>query len=152
MLTEARAEADDMRQKAKALLANARLEMSTLRTRRDGIAARSRSCPGHRGLAVPTDETPKPESPALHSPRRRGSGHDSVRPQFRVVLRGYEPAQVDRRLAELAERLATAEQHTAAYVERVQLLEQHAAESANREPDRSHPRPSSTSVRGSRRC
>ncbi|UUZ61301.1 hypothetical protein [Nocardioides sp. B-3] len=56
-------------------------------------------------------------------------------PQFRVVLRGYEPAQVDRRLAELAERLAAAEQNTAAYAERVQLLEQHAAEGANREAE-----------------
>src|SRR5688572_29077907 len=56
-------------------------------------------------------------------------------PQFRVVLRGYEPAQVDRRLAELAERVATAEQHASSYAERVQLLEQRAAEGASRETE-----------------
>ena len=48
-------------------------------------------------------------------------------PQFRVVLRGYEPAEVDRRLAELAQRVATAEQQSASYAERVSLLEQRAA-------------------------
>src|SRR5688572_24193686 len=60
-------------------------------------------------------------------------------PQFRVVLRGYEPGQVDRRLAELAERVESSEQKAASYAERVRMLEQQAAEGADREPETATP-------------
>lgn len=72
MLTDARTEADDMRQKAKALLADARLEVSTLRSRRDGIAAELSQLSGViEALAVPTDadEAPPEPSSSTHTPR-----------------------------------------------------------------------------------
>jgi cell division septum initiation protein DivIVA len=46
-------------------------------------------------------------------------------PPFRVVLRGYEPAQVDKRLQELAQQADQARQQAAQLAERVQQLEQH---------------------------
>ncbi|MEO6510365.1 MAG: hypothetical protein ABIO16_05180 [Nocardioides sp.] len=45
-------------------------------------------------------------------------------PQFRVVLRGYDPAQVDRRLQELAQQSEAARQQAAQLADRVQQLEQ----------------------------
>jgi cell division septum initiation protein DivIVA len=45
-------------------------------------------------------------------------------PQFRVVLRGYEPAQVDKRLNELAQQAEEARAHAAQLAARVQQLEQ----------------------------
>lgn len=47
--------------------------------------------------------------------------------QFRVVLRGYDPAQVDRRLDELAERVAGSEQQAAEAAQRARTLEQQLA-------------------------
>jgi cell division septum initiation protein DivIVA len=44
-------------------------------------------------------------------------------PQFRVVLRGYEPAQVDKRLQELAQQAESARQQAAQLADRVQQLE-----------------------------
>jgi len=46
-------------------------------------------------------------------------------PRFRVVLRGYEPAQVDKRLQELAQQADEARQQAAQLAQRVQQLEQH---------------------------
>jgi hypothetical protein len=45
-------------------------------------------------------------------------------PQFRVVLRGYEPAQVDKRLQELAQQAEDARRQAAQLADRVQQLEQ----------------------------
>src|SRR5690348_1743241 len=44
-------------------------------------------------------------------------------PQFRVVLRGYEPAQVDKRLEELAQQAEEARRQAAQLADRVQQLE-----------------------------
>ena len=45
-------------------------------------------------------------------------------PQFRVVLRGYEPAQVDKRLHELAQQAEEARASAAQLADRVRQLEQ----------------------------
>jgi cell division septum initiation protein DivIVA len=56
-------------------------------------------------------------------------------PQFRVVLRGYEPAQVDKRLEELAQQAEEARRQAAQLADRVQQLEhQQQAGSAEQQP------------------
>ena len=55
---------------------------------------------------------------------------DSSNTQFRTVMRGYEPAQVDRRLAELTQALAAARQEASAHANRAEQLA--AAEAAAR--------------------
>src|SRR5687767_7490002 len=45
-------------------------------------------------------------------------------PQFRVVLRGYEPAQVDQRMQTLAQQAEQAQAHAEQLAERVRVLEQ----------------------------
>jgi len=52
-------------------------------------------------------------------------------PQFRVVLRGYEPAQVDQRIQQLAQQADQARAHAEQLAERVRVLEQQDAAGAS---------------------
>src|SRR4051794_36834009 len=45
-------------------------------------------------------------------------------PQFRVVLRGYEPTQVDQRVQQLAQQADEARRHAETLAERVRVLEE----------------------------
>ena len=51
-------------------------------------------------------------------------------PQFRVVLRGYEPAQVDQSMQQLAAQAEEARAHAEQLAERVRVLEQQSREAA----------------------
>ena len=51
-------------------------------------------------------------------------------PQFRVVLRGYEPAQVDQRMQKLAQQAEQAQAHAEQLAERVRVLEQQGHDAA----------------------
>ena len=52
-------------------------------------------------------------------------------PQFRVVLRGYEPAQVDQSVQQLAKQADEARAQAAQLAERVRVLEQQSREAAD---------------------
>ena len=52
-------------------------------------------------------------------------------PQFRVVLRGYEPAQVDQSVQQLAKQADEARAQAAQLAERVRVLEQESREAAD---------------------
>jgi cell division septum initiation protein DivIVA len=54
--------------------------------------------------------------------------------QFRVVLRGYEPAQVDKRLAELAQHAQQVTSYAEQLAERVRALEEERAAQASDQP------------------
>src|SRR5687767_6621463 len=51
-------------------------------------------------------------------------------PQFRVVLRGYEPAQVDQRMQKLTQQAEQAQAHAEQLAERVRVLEQQGHDAA----------------------
>ena len=71
-------------------------------------------------------------------------------PQFRVVLRGYEPAQVDQRVQQLAQEAEAAQAHAEQLAERVSVLEAEPRRRCARRCRRPR-RPSSTSASASRR-
>ena len=87
MVTEAQAEADRLRSQARQVLADARAEVESMRRRRDGIATELTQLSGViEALAVSESD----------SNEQRGAVMNQPDPQFRLVLRGYDPAEVDR--------------------------------------------------------